>query len=199
MAEEDGMKVADLLPVRLTLGPEAEAAMHGAAGGGGGARLAWDLIADQAGEALRGLLDCDPIELLAKAWLEAQALRDYADPAKHPPGETSLVPLAEHKFVRDLHPTLEVAVAGCPPARLRFTVSLAAHFKGLTLSIRDGHVTAGAVGEAWVSAIVRYGDVALTSEKESKKVKLPGRFAFAAPGLRIPPPDATGQEVAPGQ
>jgi hypothetical protein len=197
MAEGEGIKVADLLPARLTLGPEAEAAMRDAAGGGG-ARLAWDFVADQAGEALRGLLNCDPIELLAKGWIEARALRDYADPAKHPPGEMSLVPLAEHKFVRDLRPTLEVAVAGCPPARLRFTVSLAAHFKGLTLSIRDGHVTGGAVGEAWVSAIVKYGDVALIGEKESKKLKLPGRFAFAAPGLRIPPPDASGQETGGG-
>jgi hypothetical protein len=196
MVEANGMTVADLLPVRLSLGPEAEAAMQGAAGGGG-ARLAWGFIADQAGEALRSLLDCDPIELLAKGWTEAQALRDYADPAKHPPGETSLVPLAEHKFERDLHPTLELAVAGCPPVRLRFTVSLAAHFKGLTLSIRDGHLTGGAVGEAWVSAVVKYGDVPLTGEKESKKLKLPGRFAFAVPGLRIPPADAAGQEVAP--
>jgi hypothetical protein len=198
MADMPGMKVADLLPVRLTLGPEAEAAMREAAGGTGAA-LAWDFVADQAGEALRGLLDCDLVELLARGWIEASALRDYADPAKHPPGETSLVPLAEHKFVRDLHPTLEVAVAGCPTVRLRFTVSLAAHFKGLTLSIRDGHVTGGATGEAWVGAIVKYGEAELIGEKESKKVKLPGRFAFAPPGLRIPPPQgAAGGEAGGG-
>jgi hypothetical protein len=198
MAEKDRPTIADLLPVRLTFGPEAEAAMRDAAGGSG-VRFAWDFVADQAGEALRGLLDCDPIELLAKGWIEARALRDYADPVKHPPGETALVPLAEHKLVRDLHPTLEVAVAGCPPVRLRFTVSLAAHFKGLTLSIRDGHITGGATGEAWVGATVKYGEAELIGEKESKKLKLPGRFAFAPPGLRIPPPrDTPGQEVGGG-
>ena len=189
MDETTGLRVADLLRERLTLGPEAEAAMRSDSGDAG-AGIAWDFISDQAGEALRSLLDCDLLELIARGWLQADALRVYADPARHPPGENAVVPLAGHKIARDIHPVLEIGVAGLPPVRLRFTVSLAAHFKGLSLSISDGHVTGGATGEAWVSAALKYGGVKLTKEGETRKLRLPGRFAFASPGLRIPPPSS---------
>jgi hypothetical protein len=187
MAEDGAIRVADLLPERLQLGPAVEAAMREdpAAGGLG---LAWDFIGERADGALRGLLDCDLFELLAQGWLKARALQDYADPAKHPPGETAVVHLAEHKFVRELHPVLEVAVSGCPPVPIRFTVALAAQFRGLALSIADGRIKAVAPGDASVSAQLKCGAIELTDEKQSQSVKLPGRHVFAAPGLKIPPP-----------
>ena len=188
MAEVHGIRVADLLPERLALGASVQEAMRDDPEAGG-ANLPWGLIGDQAEEALRGLLDCDLLELLAKAWLQAKALQAYADPAKYPPGETSIVPLAEHRFVREIHPALEVTLSGCPPVPLRFTIALAARFKGLSLSIRDGHIIALAVGEASVSAQLKYGAVKLTDEKQSKIVQLPGRHVFAPPGLKIPPPE----------
>jgi hypothetical protein len=187
MAEEDAIRVADLLPERLALGPAVAQAMRDDPEAGG-LGLAWDFIGERAEEALRGLLDCDLFELLALGWLKARALQDYADPAKHPPGETSVVHLAEHRFVRELHPVLEVAVSGCPAVPIRFTIALAAQFRGLALSIADGHITAVAPGDASVSAQLKYGAIKLTDEKQSKAMKLPGRHVFAAPGLKIPPP-----------
>jgi hypothetical protein len=187
MAEEGAIKVADLLPERLQLGPAVETAMReepGAAPPG----LPLGFIGEQAEEALRGLLDCDVMELLGQGWAKARALRDYADPARHPPGETAVVHLGEHKFVREIHPVLEVAVAGCPPVALRFTIALAAQVRGLALSIADGHIKAAAPGDASVSAQLKYGAVQLTDEKQSTAMKLPGRHVFAAPGLKIPPP-----------
>jgi hypothetical protein len=187
MADDRAIRVADLLPERLALGPAVEQAMRDDPEAGG-LGLAWDFIGERAEEALRGLLDCDLIELLAQGWLKARALQDYADPAKHPPGETAIVHLAEHKFVHELHPVLEVAVSGCPPVPIRFTIALAASFRGLALSIADGHIQAVAPGDASVSAQLKYGAVKLTDEQQSKQMKLPGRHVFAAPGLRIPPP-----------
>jgi hypothetical protein len=187
MAEHGAIRVVDLLPERLALGPAVEAAMR-ANPEADAPGMAWGFIAEQAEKALRGLLDCDVMELLAQAWLKARALQDYADPAKHPPGETSVVHLAEHGFVREIHPVLELSVAGCPPMPVRFTLALAARFRGLALSIEDGHITAAAPGDASVSAQLKYGAIKLTDEKQSKKVKLPGRHVFAPPGLKIPPP-----------
>lgn len=195
MTDEGGIKVADLLPERFALGPAVEEAMQGdpeACPPG----LAWDFIADQAGEALRSLLDCDVIELLAQGWAKARSLQAYADPAKHPPGETAIVHLAEHEFVREIHPVLEVAVAGCPPVSLRFTIALAAQVRGLALAIEGGHIRSAAAGDASVSAQLKYGAVKLTDEKQSKKLALPGRFVFT-PSIPIPPPVAETAPPAP--
>jgi hypothetical protein len=188
MNEQAVVTVADLLPRPLSLGPAMEEA----------ARVdpelralsaAWNLVGDQAAEKLRGLLaDCDLFELLGKAWVEAKSLRDYADPARHPPGETAVVPLAEHSFVREIHPTLTVTLGGCAPATLRFTIALAARFRGLSLTIEDGHIIALGLGETSVSAQLKYGSVNLTDEMKSDEMELPGRHVFAAPGMRIPPP-----------
>lgn len=185
MAEESGIRLADLLPERLAMDEAVEEAMCEDPEVRG-SRLDWGFIGGEAEEALRGALDCDLLELLAQGWVKARALRDYADPAKHPPGETAIVHLAEHKLARDLHPSLEMKLGPCPPVRLRFTLSLAAQIRGLALSIRDGHVTGGAAGDASVSAVLKYGAVKLHKEKDSKKLKLPGRFAFAPPGVKIP-------------
>jgi hypothetical protein len=189
MAEQSGIKVADLFPDGFELGTSmAEAAR--ADPESETASLPWRLVAGPAGESLRGLLDCDLLELLAKGWLEAKAFRNYADPAKYPPDEIVGVALADHRFVREIHPALEVSLAGCRPVRLRFTVALAASFSGVALSIRDGHILGGTLGDGTVSAQLKYGAVKLTDEKKSRTLKLPGRFSFAAPGLRIPPPDS---------
>jgi len=187
MSEQRAIRAADLLPEHLELGPAVEEAMR-ADPGLKGLGAAWSLVGDQAWAKLRGLLDCDLFELLGQAWVKAKALQDYADPVKHPPGETAVVPLAEHKFVRELHPTLEVTLSGCPPVPLRFTIALAAQFKGLALTIGDGHIKALTLGEASVSAQLKYGSVKLTDEKQSNKVQLPGRHVFDPPGLKIPPP-----------
>ena len=187
MNEQGVVTVADLLPERLSLGPAVEEAMR-ADPELRGLGAAWGLVGDQAAEKLRGLLDCDLFELLAKAWVQAKALQDYADPAKHPPGETAIVPLAEHKFVREIHPAIAVTMSGCPPVTLRFTIALAAQFRGLSLTIEDGHITALTLGETSVTAQLKYGSVKLTDEMKSDNMKLPGRHLFDAPGLKIPPP-----------
>jgi hypothetical protein len=79
-------------------------------------------------------------------------------------------------------------MAGCPPIRARFTLTLAARFSGVALSIRGGHIVGGRLGDASVSARLKYGSIPIGEEQQSKTLKLPGEFHFAAPGLRIPPP-----------
>jgi hypothetical protein len=186
MSERSGIRVSDLLPERLSLGPAVDQAMQDNPDSCPPG-LAWDFIAGEASGALRSLLDCDLIGLLAQGWAKASAIRAYADPARHPPGETAIVHLAEHRFVREVHPVLKVSVAGCPPVTLRFTVALAAQVRGLALSIESGHILAGAAGDASVGAQLKYGGVDLSGEMQSRRVPLPGRFVFT-PSIPIPPP-----------
>jgi hypothetical protein len=187
MDETGGLRVADLLPDRLEGIEERVKEQACRDPAAGKMKLAWDLIGSEVEGALRSALDCDLIELLAQGWARARALQDYADPEKHPPGETAIVHLGERDFARELHPVVAVSIAGCPELELRFTLELAAHFSGLALSVRAGHIIGGRTGDAHVSAQLKYGEADLHKAKESKKLQLPGRFSFAPPGLRIPP------------
>jgi hypothetical protein len=70
-----------------------------------------------------------------------------------------------------------------PP--LRFTLELTAQFKAVALAIKAGHIGAVGAGECFVSAQLKYGEVNLHPALDSRHVKLPGEFRFAAPGLAI--------------
>jgi hypothetical protein len=154
----------------------------------GGNKLAWDLIGSEVEGALRSVLDCDLIETLAKAWTTARALQDYADPAKHPPGDAAVVHLGEREVERELHPMVAVTIGQCECMELRFTLCLAAKFSGLALTIRAPYITGGSAGDLQVSAQLKYGEVALHKPQESRKLVLPGRFGFSVP-LEIPRPN----------
>ena len=187
MAEGSGLTVGDLLPERLDGLEDQVKAQLGADPQAGKSKLAWDLIGSEVEGALRSVLDCDLIETLAKAWTTARALQNYADPARHPPGEASVVHLGERKVERELHPVVAVTIGGCDCMELRFTLCLTAQFSGLALSIRAPYITGGTAGDLEVGAQLKYGEVALHKPQESRKLALPGRFVFAAP-LEIPRP-----------
>ncbi len=148
--------------------------------------LAWDFVGQEIHGALSSVLDCDLIGLLAKGWAEAATLSEYADPARHPPGERSVVELGEHDFSREFEPVIAVTVASCPCVELRFTFALTAHVGGVKLAILDGHVTGGEFGPSWASGELSYAGVPLHPKSETKKLTIPGDFAFAAPGIPIP-------------
>jgi hypothetical protein len=177
--------VGDLLPERFDGLEERVKSQLSEDPGTGGNKLAWDLIGSEVEGALRSVLDCDLIETLAKAWTTARALQDYADPAKHPAGEAAVVHLGEREVERELHPVVAVSIGGCPPMELRFTLTLAAHFSGLAVTIRAPRVTGGSAGDVKVSAQLSYGEVKLHKAAESRKIALPGHFRFDPP-LEIP-------------
>lgn len=184
MAEKSGLTIASLLPEDLRL--EELVKEHVCAEPGRSPmKLAWDLVGSEVGGALRGVLDCDVLELLAQGWLGLRDLQDYADPAKHPPEERAVLHVGQHDLTRDVHPVVSVTIAGrrCPD--LRFTVRLKGSFSGLALAVQDGRITGGTAGDAHVSAQLRYGSTELHKAKESRKVALPGSFRFD-PGLPIP-------------
>lgn len=185
MADGSGLTVGDLLPERFDGLEDQVKAQLTADPQAGRSKLAWDLIGSEVEGALRSVLDCDLIETLAKAWTTARALQDYADPAKHPPGEASVVHLGERTVERELHPVVAVTIAGRECMELRFTLCLTAQFSGLALSVRAPYITGGSAGDVTASAQLKYGEAALHKPQESRKLNLSGRFGFSAP-LEIP-------------
>ena len=152
----------------------------------GGMKLAWDFIGKELGNALKSALDRDLFEILGGTWAKAGALADFADPDKHPPGERSVIELSQHEVGRELHPVVAVTIASCPCVELNFTFAVTAHIGGVRLSILNGHIIGGDLGEAWASAQLSYEGAPLHPASESRRVSIPGEFRFAPPGIAIP-------------
>jgi hypothetical protein len=152
----------------------------------GGMKLAWDYVGKELHKALTSVLDRDLLDVLGKMWSEFSEIAALADPAKHPQGERSVVTLGEHELKRELHPVIAVTVGPCPCVELKFLFALTAHISGVRLSVVDGHIVGGDLGELWASAQLSYEGVPLHRAQESAKVRVPGEVAFAPPGIKIP-------------
>ncbi|MEO6581552.1 MAG: hypothetical protein ABIN68_01940 [Sphingomicrobium sp.] len=151
----------------------------------GGIKLAWDYIGKELNRALKSALDRDLLAVVAKTWSEFSEIAVFADPAKHPPGERSVVTLGEHELKRELHPVIAVTVAPCPCVELKFLLALTANISGARLTIVDGHIVGGDLGELWASAQLSYEGTPLHAPQKSAKVPVPGEFAFD-PCIKIP-------------
>lgn len=149
-------------------------------------KLAWDFIAGELAGALKSALDCDALKIFATGWAQAEILSEFADPDKHPPGTRSILEIGEHQLTSELHPVIGVTIGSLPCVELKFTLAVTAHFSGVQLSVLDAHVTGGKTGTAWASAQLSYEGTPLHEASESKKVPIPGIFAFEAPGVPIP-------------
>jgi hypothetical protein len=179
------ISLADLLPDRLdSLADRArESLAHDK--DVAGMKLAWSYVGDQLQQALRSTLDVSAIDALASGWAAAAQLAEYADPARHPPGERSVIELGEHELSQEFKPVIAVTIGSCPCLELDFTFAVSANFGGVKLAIADGHIVGGESGDAWASGQLSLRGVPLHKPAESKKVALPGAFEFAAPGLPI--------------
>ena len=144
----------------------------------------WGLIGSAATDAIRNRLNFDVVELLGCGWVVARELHEYKDRQKHPPNETSIVYLGEHKMKTDVHPVVIVTI-GPIRREIPFTLELTAQINSVALLIRDGHITGAGTGDCFVQAQLKCGETALHDPVKSKKVPLPGRYDFQAPGLTI--------------
>ena len=183
---DDGCKVRDLLPDRFddldkVVGDE----LRPGEGGKGFPAMAIRVAGEKAADAVKDALDCDLFETLARAWSNARELREYKDPARHPPGERSSVFLADHKLSATLHPVLDVRVAALAQAKLRFTVELKAAFRCADLTVQDGRIVEIAAGDCQATAQLKYGDTPLHKPMKSRQVTLSKPCRLPAPGLAI--------------
>lgn len=99
-----------------------------------------DVIFDKTVEAL----DIPLLTFLAPAWKKCREILEFADPEKHPAGETNLVSLAEHTVSVKHEPYLQVTYRGepIPELKLKFTLNGELKLEGLILRIQDGRIKA---------------------------------------------------------
>lgn len=150
----------------------------------GGMKLAWDFVADRLYEALKSALDGRVVDALAECWAQVAPVAQLA--ADRPPGQPCTIQLGEHEVTRELNPVIAVTIGSCPCIELRFLFEISAHVSGVRLSIVDGHLVGGDLGEAWASAKLSYEGVPLHLDSETRKLPIGEGFTFSRPGIAIP-------------
>ena len=182
----EGMPLCALLPDRLDSMADRVKSRLSEDQKVGGMKLAWGFIGKELQAALKSVLDCDLFEILAKGWAQAAPLAAFADPAKHPPGERSVIELGKHDLSRELHPVIAVTIGDCPCVELNFTLTITANVGGVRLAILDRHIVTADPGETWAKAQLSYEGTPLHEAMESRKIAIPGEIRFASPGVEIP-------------
>lgn len=151
-----------------------------------GMKLAWDFVAGQLHEALKSALDCPVADVLAECWAKAEPVAKLAASAGAAHAKPCIVQIGEHELSRELNPVISVTIGSCPCVELSMLFEVSAQISGVRLSIVDGHITGGDLGEAWASAQLSYEGVPVHPKSETRKLAIGGRFEFTAPGIAIP-------------
>ena len=133
----------------------------------------WPNVVSGLGDKVGELFDVDVGLLLVSAWCKYGELREYADPKKHSPNETHLVPLGKHTLKVEYSPYLEVLFNGRPLSRIVFDVTLALDLEGFVLTIQNGKIIKVRTGTCQGSGKIEYGDRTIL-KKALTKFTLPG-------------------------
>ena len=142
------------------------------------------VLAEEAAALISSKLGMDVFELTFKAWAAVRELRDYADPVKHPPGETAVLRWGKCSISAPQGIDVKLKVAGLDIVALRLTVELEAEFHSLALVVRDGAIQKVSPGPASASAALSYGKVPLISKCKTPELTFDRGIEFH-PGLKI--------------
>ena len=179
MAGDSSIALDELLPSSIDeLGDEigrhmAESRVSG--------RIAWPAAGKAALKAIREKLSFDVGRAFAGAWAEVEALRDYRDPEKHPPGTDAHHALGGNEVELAAEPLLVVRLGPFEAPPLSFGYTITARFEAVTLTIRDGAIQAAALGGCEVSGVLALKGHQLHEPCRLAKGRVPGRLAFDPP------------------
>ena len=136
-------------------------------------------------------------EILIAGWKKYQGFQEYADPSKHPPEESILVPLAKHTIQSAHRPHVDLKIKGMDVASVVLEVEVAVTLEGVVLKVQGGKirdVKAGscqASGKLECSLKSKVGSKELLSlEKKTGKFQLKGTISLGD-GIAIPAPAAS--------
>ena len=139
----------------------------------GVSEAAWPAAFQEVMRTTDDLLDIAVPEVFRSAWTAAGVLREYADPAKHPPTESTIVPLISHTIKSVHQPYIELLVADQPVGRVDFEIDLEFTLKGALLTIRGGKIVAIRVGSCEASGSMTCEGVVI-ARRASRTFALPG-------------------------
>jgi hypothetical protein len=124
-------------------------------------------------------LHIDPLALLADGWCTARDIRAAAREARQ--SETPLVlRLAPHSIERDIRPAVTVSVGKSHSFDLDVGLSLAGHFDGVELTLRDGRLVSVGSGTCRLALQTTVAGRTVM-RRDITQIELPGEYLFAQP------------------
>ena len=135
--------------------------------------ISWSLIPAEFNLKVGELLNIDLADILVRAWMKYQALKDYTDTGKHLPEETILLPLGEHTIVSEQRPYIEIFLNETRLTTIDFVISLSLVLKGIILKIQGGRITEILTGSYQGKGSISCENQVLF-EGENKSMVLPG-------------------------
>ncbi len=145
----------------------------------------WSVVERQVGEAVGTALGIPLSSVLAGAWNKYEPLWEYCDPLRHPPGESSQVPLAAHTVSSHHRPFIEIVLGEKAIGALEFDVEVSVTLEAAVLTIMDGKFREITTGDAGVEASLSCEDSTLI-KRELGDYRLPGKISFGE-GIPIRP------------
>ncbi len=117
--------------------------------------------AQRAADELNQALVFNVFELLLRGWGAVRAVRDAVQRSVLTPGPPAIVRFDQHNITSTSTPVLNIHVAQRSLPELRLTLELIASVQSATLAARDGQIELVALGEASVTARLKYKGVLL--------------------------------------
>jgi hypothetical protein len=152
---------------------------------GGLARFSWPLVRSSVADAVAQSASGDKVHWLLQGWAFAKELQSYKDAEKYPPDETAVLKLGEHELSGTFNPVVTISCEGKVVCKLTFELFLSGAFNAVSISIRNGRITACGGGECALTMTLKFRDVDLTGPLSLKKFALPGKVEFPNP-IKIP-------------
>jgi hypothetical protein len=135
----------------------------------------WQIVVSELGANLAGCLDIGIPNILLNAWKTTNELARYCDTQQYPPGDSVLVPLAEHVIESEHHPAIEIFIKKQRIGKIGFTVKLKLKLEGFLLKVQDCKIKSITAGTCRASGSIQLKKLTL-AEVESRKITLPGRI-----------------------
>ncbi len=141
------------------------------------AKMKWPVALDCVAEKIADLLNIAIPDIMVMAWKKYRILLAYTDSKKYPPGEVSLVPLAEHTISSEHHPFLEILINNQPFGKIEFHISVSLALESAILKIQDGKIMAVTAGTCKGKGTIECENL-LIMEKQTQPISLPGTISL---------------------
>lgn len=135
--------------------------------------IGWPTAFSEIVNKIGDVLDIRLTDILIAAWQKYREIRKYSDSTAYPPGETFLVPLAEHTVKSAHHPSIDILVDDHPVATVDLEIEIALTLKGALLKISDSRIKGITTGSCTGKGFIKCEGF-LIMEKETEPFRLPG-------------------------
>jgi len=146
--------------------------------------VGWGPIEEEIGNSLDQLLDIRISDIFAGAWTKLQELQEYRDGKKHPPDETSIVPLHRHTIKSSHKPKIRIYSGQAEIATIEFSVDTQFEVATANLKVRGGRIVEVTAGEYKMSGKISLAGKTLM-QKSTRAYQLPGHLSLGE-GIEIP-------------